>query len=338
MKKKLTIHIGTHKTGTSSLQKLTSNLAEELLNEGIVVVDYLQIPNRNEFSKTKAVNEALIKGLHKFLKNETKAPKENFLLIWEGFSGDPRQNYENRNAVQEMLFRSLPEGLDVELVVFFRRQDQFIQSIYTQYKHEKDFSLGEELLKPHYHEGYDWNLYIKDLESIFEGVSINAYPYERIYLAANPLHQILGDLLESQVLRTWKVSEIVNVGMNPKALDLFERLAPKLNKQESKYLRKVLQTKFNKGLLSEYEYLSTEDQKEWINLYKESNVGLASKYSDGRIDKHEFDSEMDAQAQKFENVEEDLIVHLIQEIEKFRLKKTISSFDRIKQKIKQLIA
>lgn len=76
MSKRLIIHIGTHKTGTSSLQRLTTDVASQLLQEGISVIDYLKIPNRQDFIKEAKVEEKYINDLRAFLNNEIQISKK----------------------------------------------------------------------------------------------------------------------------------------------------------------------------------------------------------------------------------------------------------------------
>ena len=60
---------------------------------------------------------------------------ERFVTSWEGFSGNPRLAYQNANAVASML-RESTKSLDVRIIVYLRRQDEFVESMYTQTIHE----------------------------------------------------------------------------------------------------------------------------------------------------------------------------------------------------------
>ncbi|MEQ9169259.1 MAG: hypothetical protein RLO12_23595 [Fulvivirga sp.] len=340
MSKRLIIHIGTHKTGTSSLQRLTTDVASQLLQEGISVIDYLKIPNRQDFIKEVKVEEKYINDLRAFLNNEIQISKKSnvFVLIWEGFSGNPRTNYSNRVPVLEMLYKSISSTVKLELVVFFRRQDQFIQSLFTQFKQEKDFSQSEQILKPFYHEGFDWHLYHDQLTKIFKNVPIHCFPYDSNFLIVKPIDKILDEILGSSTLQESNANKVVNVGMSPIALNLFEKISLKLNKQEAKYLRNLLQTKFNKGLLSDYSYLTNKDIKEWVELYRESNQKLIQSIWSHFKTYQPFTYGLESKTENADKIEEEIIIHLIREIEKLRLENSITLIQKLKQKVKRIIS
>jgi hypothetical protein len=134
MKKNIYLHIGLHKTGTSMLQKYMFQNAD-LLKENGYLYPYVGIVNNAHHLLAWPLNEThpRYKSLQEVydetlttLKHEiSKSDCENIILSSEDFS----KIYSPENL--KRLSKSLQE-FNVKVIVYVRRQDHFLQSLYSQ--------------------------------------------------------------------------------------------------------------------------------------------------------------------------------------------------------------
>jgi hypothetical protein len=284
--KTLTLHIGTQKTGTTALQRKL-NLPEvdtALKKEGICVIPHNRLPAKNELSLTTEIKPEAVDALRQFWQSEFKRAGryEQMFLCWENFSGDVSTFHANRMVIWEQLRQSLPKETDykLQIILFFRRQDDFMQSAYHQYKQQGYFKGLEHLLKVAHHEGFDWHRFMNDLKSVFPDAEYYPFPYDEKVFVNSSLEQLVGGVLNSEYLQTNTLeSPHQNIGMSPAAMDIYEQSTAYLqDRSQQKLLRKKLQKYFNKGVHTPYNYLTYEQKNAIFGLYKESNAKMFDNY------------------------------------------------------------
>jgi len=132
--KTLYIHIGTHKTGTSAIQNVLSSHHKELLKYGIYypVSGREKLPTQSKNMRNGHHNiQAEIRGIQKIdalkqLRKELKQSQYPIAIISaEGLS--------KAEPDQIRLFANYLDNFDVKVIVYLRRQDQYLQSHWAQY-------------------------------------------------------------------------------------------------------------------------------------------------------------------------------------------------------------
>ena len=166
--KKLYIHIGTHKTGTTSIQNRLNEYKYSLLKNDAFYISttgiFKKIPRLTSYDKNlvlKARNE-LITHMQKFTEIST------FITSSEHLSGDCYTGYKNSMLMSQMLF-DIVSKLNVKayIVIYIRRQDRFIESLYG---HMIESGLPVPEFKKFINfneEHYNWNLLVKSYEKKF---------------------------------------------------------------------------------------------------------------------------------------------------------------------------
>ncbi len=281
-----TIQTGIQKTGTTALQSLLREPETQraLAGEGIHVIPHQKVPAKSELALSKEFNSKAVDALKDYLNQEFfKAKKcDHMFLCWENFSGDMRTFHDNRSIVWEQLKAAIPDQpqLKIQLVVFLRRQDAFVQSTYHQYKQQGYFHGHEKLLEVAFREGFDWQIYLNDLQRVFPEAEIYPLPYDPAVLQNNSVVSLVGEIIGSDYLKKKKTGiPRRNVGMSNEAMEIYEKTTPFLkSKAQQKLLRRKLQDNFNKGDFSEYSYLSPEDKTRLLGLYQKSNAELFQKH------------------------------------------------------------
>lgn len=130
--RRLYIHIGTHKTGTSSIQAALRESRRLLARSGIAIIR--RFPATDEFI-THGDPAALDAGLSAVSASIGERDwATTFIYSHEGLSGNLRSGYRDagdRAARVRLLFQE--HDLDTRIIVYLRRQDAFIWSAYSQW-------------------------------------------------------------------------------------------------------------------------------------------------------------------------------------------------------------
>ena len=139
------LHIGTHKTGTTEIQNLLkehSGLVKE--NKRLLYVPFNEV--FSAISKQQKPSNDLSQKLKNHIldvisKNESVSKYEDLLVIsFENFSGLTLSGYKNSEAIANILYDAVKDfSEDSKIIVYLRRQDLFIESLYTQFIHQGEF-------------------------------------------------------------------------------------------------------------------------------------------------------------------------------------------------------
>lgn len=160
MKKKLLLHFGIHRTGTTHLQKVLKHNREDLRKKGIL---YPRLEGSDEshsaiawgLVRSKISAEDLIKTLHSSAEPDT----HTIVLSHEDFS---------RITDHQWLAR-LNEDFDARVFVYLRRQDLWLESWYNQnikWPWDKKFSHCRPAYFLKHYKDFYWLDYFKLLQGI----------------------------------------------------------------------------------------------------------------------------------------------------------------------------
>ncbi|MCP4476131.1 MAG: hypothetical protein GY821_16545, partial [Gammaproteobacteria bacterium] len=136
-KKQLYIHIGTHKTGTTAIQKFLSANSDYLLKHGVLYPGFCR-PGEHHASLVTRYSRELNRAVNRIIDE-----KEMVLLKKEFDNEVERSGAKKIILSSEELFvplekqqwqfiRTLCSNYEVFVIVYFRRQDKFIISYYNQ--------------------------------------------------------------------------------------------------------------------------------------------------------------------------------------------------------------
>ncbi|MGD8458533.1 MAG: hypothetical protein PVF83_19320, partial [Anaerolineales bacterium] len=175
------LHIGTHKTGSTAIQKSLLKGKEKLRDEKIVYLT--QLPARKNIEKLSVLDSDIISSSREFfLRKIAPYPASTrFVMSYEGYSGDVFRGYLNSEIVAESL-RRITEGCEVEIIVFLRRQDLFIESMYTQTIHQGQTWSFNDFLTTFDNSSFNWYLLLSNYAKYFYKSRITVRRYEKKHL------------------------------------------------------------------------------------------------------------------------------------------------------------
>lgn len=126
----LHLHVGTHKTGSSSLQHAARCIAANHPDE----LSFVERPRRilKTLMTSTSVSGAITHGLKKAVSTHMRRSGSRInLFTSETLCGNPWNAYKNTGVVAETLGKATLEYKPV-VTLYLRRQDEFIESMYIQ--------------------------------------------------------------------------------------------------------------------------------------------------------------------------------------------------------------
>ena len=281
--KRLYVHIGTHKTGSTAIQRALRKGGSGFRVGGSA---FVEVPRSFAWMmRAKDVNQTSVVGAREDLRSSLGALRRrharSFVLSWEGFSGDPYCGYDNAASVAEALRRAT-EGFDVTILVFVRRQDQLIESLYTQRIHEGESLRFSEFSTSLGRSAFDWDRHLAGFEEAFGQQNIIVRPYDRCFLPnEDSLLEEFGNLVGCPWLSAVARGGAPNAGYTRDALEIARLVNPHLDDSQKHLLRRVLQQSVAKMPFEQYSFFSDQERRTFLERYEESNNRVARRYLTG---------------------------------------------------------
>ena len=184
----LILHIGTHKTGTSAVQKCLYRNEEKLAARGIYYAHRARSPTLNQLAQLVAVGrkahaQALVDS---HLTKARAAGATTLLISAESFfamtmffhklAGEIYEDYwvaESRCI--ELLHGLLPADMPKRVVAFFRRQDKFLKSVYAQTVRTRPVSASCDQFKASVGEALDYARHMRLWRPTFPDYVVRTY-------------------------------------------------------------------------------------------------------------------------------------------------------------------
>lgn len=277
----LFIHIGTHKTGSTAIQRAFKADEKAIRKEGLVRLrscDRIALPSLD----AKEL-EAMAASLREEAGGQA-GRSMHFLMTSEGFSGDPMTGYADAPVIASRL-RAVTHGFDARIILFLRRQDDFIESWYTQRIHEGRSESFEEFLQLIRLEDLSWLRLAEAYATEFGRANIIVRRYHKAFYhePADLLADFCGIVGVRKELIARSLGRVRNQGFSKEAVELARFCNPHLDKERQKQFRQLLQTISAKPVFSSYSYFTRKQREELLALHQASNDEVARLYlQDGK--------------------------------------------------------
>lgn len=221
MPEKLILHIGANKTGSSSIQRFLSMNGLALREEGIVV------PN-SEFQVAERTQGHHVFGFQQLLNAplERRGQLEDALEAVDGAYPEATAillSAENltANPAAPSLFENLVDRYNIEIVMYIRRQDEFILSSWQQWYSKISADFWAWALSVVGTMG-DWRAHLESWETVIPRDNITVRVYERPKLKGEDvIADFYGMLGVSRPMSTLKYPEgTINPSFSDEIMDL----------------------------------------------------------------------------------------------------------------------
>lgn len=279
---KLYIHIGSHKTGSTTIQHALKEKSESGLKEGW---RYVKTPKCvKELMVVNEYNSTIVNNFKKALKKNIKPHNEvtHHVMSSESIMGNPDNGYKN-SAIVARILREATQEYDVSIIVYLRRQDDFVESMYTQNIHQGrsfDFNTFFDAFKST--EALNYRRILNDFELAFnkENLIVKSYHMASKMGLLNDFAGVIDSrlLLESTKKRK-------NPSYSKSALEIARICNPNLNKEDQWKMRTSLQASMMKSKEESFSFLSPDLREEFLRKHVSSNKDIADRYFGGDLSK-----------------------------------------------------
>jgi len=287
MSAKLYIHIGVHKTGSTMIQSNLLRCNSLLRRENIIYLPIRGLFKPLMFIDRKDVK--LIDEIKKKLRVIVSAYKKNentkFIISTEQLSGDPgfitdswTSGYINSRLIAESL-KEITNGFDVKIIVYLRRQDLLVESLYTQKIKEGGSESFNNFISNFSVKSFDWEYFLSHYSEYFNKENIFIRKYDKSYLPnKSSLIDDFSSIINSEYLIQNSESKLINKGYNRDALEIALLLNEHLSMEKRVELRALLQDSSTRGVHDKYNFFTFTQRNEFLKKYEDSNIKVSDKY------------------------------------------------------------
>lgn len=337
------LHIGTHKTATTTIQKsIRKNKRELLETDGIKWVEFRDFSRLAELTRTDVTDTNLEEDLQIYLEESLKGHSGSILASHEGLSGSPGKYYANSRVIASILNKALSR-YTVEIILMVRRQDEFLQSYFTQLIHSgKSNTTIQEFYQDQDLSNLNWMNFVAPYEEAFGKEHIHVFPFDRVLFEKTTPLDLLNHVVGSKVLGNLRSLSNENIGFSGIGKLISEKLRPKMDDRANWQLRSGLHEVANKGMLNEYNLLDRENKQQLIDFFEPSNKEFFEKYVSPVLNIANFSEPIYEKSEELSEIEtyQRLVIYFAEklaskQVKKNRVKPTITK--RLKRKVKSVI-
>ena len=278
--KRLYLHIGTHKTGSTAIQHALRANRKKIESHGCALIPYP--PASRQLMIDSAENMHTIdlarNQLQLTLRHPLRRRKAQYVMSWEGFSGDPWHGYYNTGVVAKSL-RAITLGLDVTIIVYLRRQDDFVESLYTQSIQKGHSSSFADFVAQFGKDCFNWRELVKHYEDCFGEGNVIPRRYHEMFLPdRQSLLRDFSETINLPFILALPGSDLRNPSMSRQALEIARVTNPYLSSEQQKCLRTILQKSNAKELFEAFGFFDISSRDEFLSRHAASNASINLKY------------------------------------------------------------
>jgi hypothetical protein len=279
--KKLYIHIGTHKTGSSAIQASIQCNSTFLKRNDFSFLKYSLTHHPHILHSIDCENQTRLKEEKTNLENEISMISENnIILSCEEYFGDLSKSYSDAHSMAYKL-SFVTKSYQKKIIIYLRRQDEFIESSYAQYiKEGASFSFCDFIKHDINNYQFNWFKLIGFYIDIFGKENVSIRPYEKKQLFEGDVVKDFYKIIGIDSLELLKKHKYSNYGFTRSALEIARiyNKTYKTNNTKKMNLSNILQTRMHKNKFGEFNFFLYQERKKLLEYYKESNLKVAVEY------------------------------------------------------------
>ena len=276
------IHIGTHKTGSTTIQHALRDISRAHPEEGWIFSG--TTATAKSMMQAQQYDQRLVRQFgaefERLVRQARSAQANRVILSSEALSGLPDDGYLNSKAVFSML-HDATSRYPVKVIIFLRRQDSFVESMYTQKIHEGGTLEFENFLHQYDSPGsLDYRRMLDDLGTSFGEQALVVRSYHES--ARTGLLADFGEIIGSESLR-YAEQAARNPSYSRHALEIARICNQSLDKSGIRRLKRALQATMPKSRSEPFSYFSDDARAQFLDRYEVSNRDVAKRYFGGDL-------------------------------------------------------
>jgi len=277
--KKLYIHIGVHKTGTTSIQNQLLKYRYDLLKSNAFYIPTSGL--LNSISSKREYDSILVNRVKEELYNQILKFNSisSFITSSEHLSGSALTGYDNSDLMVKMLSDITSDlGCEIKIIIYIRRQDKYVESLYS-HMIEGGYSIKFDSFISDFKDGYyDWNRLISSYEKFFGMENILVRSYDEV-INKTGFFKDFCSLVNIPIISDYRA----NVGSNIASVELQRICNEKLDNETAKEITKSIR-RYNRSFSRGSEipkniFFSLNDRKKFLEKYSESNNQVCKRFS-----------------------------------------------------------
>jgi len=270
--KQLLVHIGTHKTGTTAIQNALRANSKLLAQNGCAYIDEAYELSRR-LKEPELPESEFVTVKNKFNDLVSEASDDRVIFSSEQFAGTILKNYTDSSFIAQRLKDIFPEH-SISVIVYFRRQDRFIESAYTQFIQQgqpwsfdrfRDFADFSK---------FDWNIVVDNYRQYFQSVDIHIY--DRSHLTCGDVVVDFFSWLGLPVDRRLRIIRGSNYSFSRTAVEIARVGNDYLDDTAKQLLCVILQSQDSRQPYDDNPYFSMQERKALLEHYRAANQKLAA--------------------------------------------------------------
>ena len=270
--KQLLVHIGTHKTGTTAIQNALRANSKLLAQNGCAYIDEAYELSRR-LKEPELPESEFVTVKNKFNDLVSEASGDRVIFSSEQFAGTILKNYTDSSFIAQRLKDIFPEH-SISVIVYFRRQDRFIESAYPQFIQQgqpwsfdrfRDFADFSK---------FDWNIVVDNYRQYFQSVDIHIY--DRSHLTGGDVVVDFFSWLGLPVDRCLRIIRGSNYSFSRTAVEIARVGNDYLDDTAKQLLCVILQSRDSRQPYDDNPYFSMQERKALLEHYRAANQKLAA--------------------------------------------------------------
>lgn len=280
--KSIYIHIGTHKTGSSAIQRALQLAQFKLAGENILFIPRKGAPEcLIDNVRVSSFSEKQIQdGRDYFAKWINKGDDNSrYIFSHEDLCGYPFKGYKNTSTIANAVRKMLPD-IPVKIIVYLRRQDYFVESFYNMRIRAGGYCTFTEFRENVFHsDQLYWDTLVASYADVFGKENIIVRQYDKAYLPGNDSIIIdFANCVNSDTLKNITLAREYNTGITQEALEVIRISNEYLDLEESQLLREFFVDVFSRQPFSHHAFFTPEERREYLAQFSESNNTIAHEY------------------------------------------------------------
>ena len=289
MKPTLWIHIGTHKTGTTSIEAFLKTNRTALADQGIGLLTFPRDARRAlrehaEGQEAAATN--LANTLEHLITKQSRActnQPNTYILSWEGFCGNASKGYSDAHLMANALnVASKYCNLNPYIILYIRPQEEFISSYYSQTVKDGKTKSIQEFLHDLPSASFNWLRLTETFERQFGADQVVVERYCRELFPGK--NEILKDFCahlsidtRSLTFPSSSINSAKNAGWSKPMIEIARILNAQVSKNEQQTMKEIFNELTPQIAKKDYAYFDAHTSTLIRNNYFESNQALCAK-------------------------------------------------------------